>query len=96
MTVQYKNGNISFECNSSFSKETTHRTHHLMFLFIQIENNNKFLEMLENELAILSCMFSPRRNGSYDELAVNCGGVVTDIFAVDVWLYAAKPFLAVS
>lgn len=31
---------------------------------------------------------SLRRNGSYDELGVNCGGVVDDMFAVDVWLNA--------
>lgn len=42
------------------------------------------LKMLEKELVILFRLVSPRRNGSYEELAVNCGGVVADILAVDV------------
>lgn len=44
--------------------------------------------MFDMELLIPFRVDSVRLNGSYDELGVNCGGVVDEILAVDVWLKA--------
>lgn len=52
------------------------------------------LNILVSDVVRLLRFESPRLNGSYDELAVNCGGVVAEMLAVVVCPYEEKPFLA--
>lgn len=54
----------------------------LLLLPLPLDDGRR--KMLENECDILFRFGSLRLNGSYDELGVSCGGVVADIFAVDV------------
>lgn len=56
----------------------------LLLLLLPLDGLRK---IFVNEFAILFFLWSIRLNGSYEELGVNCGGVVDEIFAVDVWWY---------